>query len=90
MSWTHANLQTQGYRLGGDEARALPIGPPIPDRGMTDPAQRISASPRRCSHGSTGRGVGNPACRIVPFETAAVARPVTAVYNHITSTRLRR
>jgi hypothetical protein len=26
MSWTHANLQTQGYRLGGDEARALRIG----------------------------------------------------------------
>jgi hypothetical protein len=26
MSWTHANLQTQGYRLGGDEPRALRIG----------------------------------------------------------------
>ena len=26
MSWTHSNLQTQGYRLGGDEARALRIG----------------------------------------------------------------
>ena len=26
MNWTHANLQTQGYRLGGDEARALRIG----------------------------------------------------------------
>jgi hypothetical protein len=26
MSWTHANLQTQGYRLGGGEARALRIG----------------------------------------------------------------
>ena len=26
MSWTHANLETQGYRLGGDEARALRIG----------------------------------------------------------------
>jgi hypothetical protein len=26
MSWTHANLQTQGYRLGPDEARALRIG----------------------------------------------------------------
>lgn len=26
MTWTHANLQTQGYRLGGDEARALRIG----------------------------------------------------------------
>lgn len=26
MSWTHANLQTQGYRLGGDEARALRVG----------------------------------------------------------------
>ena len=26
MSWTQANLQTQGYRLGGDEARALRIG----------------------------------------------------------------
>jgi hypothetical protein len=26
MSWTHANLQTQGYRLGRDEARALRIG----------------------------------------------------------------
>ena len=25
-----------------------------------------------------------------PFGTAPVARPVTAVYNHITSTRLRR
>ena len=26
MSWTHANLETQGYRLGGDEASALRIG----------------------------------------------------------------
>ena len=26
MSWTHANLATQGYRLGGGEARALRIG----------------------------------------------------------------
>jgi len=26
MSSTHANLETQGYRLGGDEARALRIG----------------------------------------------------------------
>jgi hypothetical protein len=26
MSWTHANLETQGYRLGGDEVRALRIG----------------------------------------------------------------
>jgi len=26
MSWTHANLQTQGYRLGGNEARELRIG----------------------------------------------------------------
>ena len=26
MSWTHANLETQGYRLGYDEARALRIG----------------------------------------------------------------
>ena len=26
MSWTHANLETQGYRLGGDEARVFRIG----------------------------------------------------------------
>ena len=26
MSWTHANLETQGYSLGGDEASALRIG----------------------------------------------------------------
>ncbi len=26
MRWTHANLETQGYRLGGDEASALRIG----------------------------------------------------------------
>jgi hypothetical protein len=26
MSWTHANLEVQGYQLGTDEARALRIG----------------------------------------------------------------
>ena len=26
MSWTHANLETQGYRLGGNETHALRIG----------------------------------------------------------------
>ena len=26
MSWTHANLETQGYCLTGDEARALRVG----------------------------------------------------------------
>jgi len=26
VSWTHANLQTQGYRLGRDDARTLRIG----------------------------------------------------------------
>ena len=26
MSWTQANLETQGYRLGGGEARALRVG----------------------------------------------------------------
>jgi hypothetical protein len=32
MSWTDANLETQGYGVGGDEARALRIAPPNPIR----------------------------------------------------------
>jgi hypothetical protein len=49
MRWTHANLETQGYRLGGDEAAALRIGLRFPTALVIMGLARLGG-PRESNH----------------------------------------